>query len=415
MITLSVLAPAPSAAQPLTPEELSSTEEACRSGKADLCTALAWMYAQGSRVPEDLPRAALLAQRGCQLGSESACAMRQQIARLQSLDKKLAQDSAKLGTGVAQAVEKCDEGGVVFCVMAAFYSGLTVDEKTAEARLNLYLDKACAIDSTEACLASLVLYQDSPPQIQARYDSRHFIQKTCEKACNAKSWQACNMLGDFNKAGKHMPRDSARAFSFYSRACDGGFLRACGDVGVAYLRNEATPRDMPQVLQALGQGCEAENAGACVALGLLSRHGVEGVVPQNPEKALGFFQRACQLEQKVGCENAAALTRPPSLDSLRLEEAPSKPPAVPARTAEAGDVKPLQPLVIELFERRCNEGSGGDCLELARVFNEGKRVPRDVARALGFATQGCKQHNPEACSLQGKLERTPATSSPLKK
>jgi hypothetical protein len=393
------LASAPSAAQPLTPEELSSTEEACRSGKADLCGALAWMYAQGSRVPTDLPRAALLAQRGCQLGSERACAMRQQIARLQSVEKELAQESAKVGAGVAQAVEKCNEGEVVFCVMAAFYSGLTVDERTAEARLNLYLDKACAIDSSEACLASLALYEDSPPQIQARYDSRHFIQKTCEKACNAKSWQACYMLGEFNKAGKHMPRDSARAFSFYSRACDGGFLRACGDVGVAYLRNEATPRDMPQVLQALGQGCEAENGGACVALGLLSRHGVQGV-PQNLEKALGFFQRACQLGQEVGCKNAAAL--PP-------------PPAAPARTAEAGDVKPLQPLVIELFERRCDEGSGGDCLELARVFNEGKRVPRDVARALGFATQGCKQHNREACSLQGKLERTPATSSPLKK
>ncbi len=254
------------------------------------------MYAQGSRVPTDLPRAALLAQRGCQLGSERACAMRQQIARLQSGEKELAQESAKVGAGVAQAVGKCNEGEVVFCVMAAFYSGLTVDERTAEARLNLYLDKACAIDSSEACLASLALYEDSPPQIQARYDSRHFIQKTCEKACNAKSWQACYMLGEFNKAGKHMPRDSARAFSFYSRACDGGFLRACGDVGVAYLRDEATPRDMPQVLQALGQGCEAENGGACVALGLLSRHGVQGV-PQNLEKALGFFQRACQLGQ----------------------------------------------------------------------------------------------------------------------
>ncbi|WPB77656.1 tetratricopeptide repeat protein [Archangium violaceum] len=349
MITFLALASATGQTQPVDRETIASSEASCQRGMADHCVALAALFAEGTSVPQDLSRADSFARRGCELGSARGCELRQKLDvlgqksdKLQAAQKKLAANMAEHQRNVAHYAALCDEGQLTGCYLVAYLSAQFVDEKTAEARINLYLDKASARDAYGACIGSMALYMDTPPAFQQMLTSFHTVERTCGKACDAKDWKACAVLGEEYAQGKLVPKDPVRAATLSSRACDGGILLACGNLGLAYLRNGTPMSDVPRMLSLLERGCGGEHPGACHALGVLYRKG--NGVPRDTDKALQFLQRSCRLHTSSACDSAEALLREPQaggapaprpeggvkktaiLDSLQLDESVKKTP-----------------------------------------------------------------------------------------
>jgi hypothetical protein len=336
LLVLLALVPAPGAAQVHTAEDVALAERACQQGKGEACFALAAILVAGKGVPEDLPRAASVAQRGCQLGEARACRMQQQLAKIQDTQKKQDASLAELQKNLAPLLEECEQGMAASCVAAGFYSTFGADEKTGEARMNQYLDKACALDPVLACKFAKEHHGQIPPELQQKMDARRFVLRTCEKACDAKGGLlACNTLAGLFREGKFAPRDEARAFAVESKACEAGYTQICANVGIAYTRGEVTPVDMPRAIRILTQACKGGGSLSCRTLGLIHAQGVGGT-QQDLEQALSWFQQGCQLKDKGSCAQEQELirqgvsappalagdggTKNPKLDSLRLKD-----------------------------------------------------------------------------------------------
>jgi len=340
LLAFLALAPAPVAAQTYSAEDVALADRACQQGRGDVCFALAGILGTGKGVPQDLPRALAAARRGCQLGEQRACQVQQQLLKIQETDRKQGAALTELQQSLAPVLEQCEQGDAGGCVLAAFYSTFGLDEKTGDARMNQYLDKACALEPVLACKLSIEFHGQAPPQLQQKMDARHFVLRTCEKACGAKGGlHACSTLAGLFRDGKFAPKDEARAFAVESKACDAGHLNICANVGIAYIRGEVVPSDMPRALRILTQSCKAGGLLACRTLGTVHARGAG--VTQDPEQALSWFQQACQLKDQESCAQAQELTRQrpgvppapagdggtktPRLDSLRLKDSGPKP------------------------------------------------------------------------------------------
>ncbi|MFL5349567.1 MAG: tetratricopeptide repeat protein [Hyalangium sp.] len=335
MLAFLALVPAPGAAQTYSAEDVARAERACQQGKGEMCYALAVILGAGQGVPRDLPRAASVAQRGCQLGEARACKVQQQLARIQDTQQEQEVARAELKESLAPILEQCEQGVAGGCVAAAFYSTIGVDEKTGEARMNQYLDKACAQEPVLACKFSKELYGQIPPELQQKMDARHFVLRACEKACDAKGGlPARTTLAALFREGKFAPKDEARAFAVESKACEAGYVHVCANVGVAYTRGEVTPVDVPRAIRILTQACKGGGSLSCRTMGLIYAQGVGGT--KDLEQALSWFQQGCQLEDKGSCAKAQELirqlggvppapageggTKNPRLDSLQLKD-----------------------------------------------------------------------------------------------
>ena len=229
LLAVLALAPALAAARP-SAQDIARSEALCQQGRAEECLELAGMYAVGTDVLEDLTRADSFARRGCQLGSAGACDLQQKVETVQANREKAGANIRKL---MVQDIEECEHGAVDNCVVVALYSTFFVDAQTAENRLNQYLDKACAIDAAAACKFAIGFRKQSTPDRAGDMDARRIVPRTCEKACDAKSSQACELLAEVYGKGWFVPQDPQRAQQVLLRACQLGATQACEQAGVS--------------------------------------------------------------------------------------------------------------------------------------------------------------------------------------
>lgn len=86
------------------------------------------------------------------------------------------------------------------------------------------------------------------------------------------------------------------AFVTFNRvSCERGLGSACYDLGFIRLTGEGGRLDKREAGRLLNLGCDAGDGRACFTAGVQARRG-DGVV-KSSSKALGLFQKACDLEK----------------------------------------------------------------------------------------------------------------------
>lgn len=142
-----------------------------------------------------------------------------------------------------------------------------------------------------------------------------------------------------------------------------------GDTAVA---NEPAPAPAPA-------GEAGDEVPECANRDDCNNMGVNALLAKNGAVAVPLLQKACDLENGVGCFNLAAM--------LASDEIVAKDPA--RSTA--------------LYGRACDLGEARGCLGAGMAHYEGAGVGKDPAKALRLFDRSCGLGNAEACKNVGVL------------
>ena len=97
--------------------------------------------------------------------------------------------------------------------------------------------------------------------------------------------------------GHGVEKDLKKAFALYDDLCKKGNATACGNLGKAYINGEGVAADKVYGLTLEKQACDSGDGSACLDLGNFRK------AQHKDDEALLFFNRACELGQKEGCQN----------------------------------------------------------------------------------------------------------------
>uniref|UniRef100_A0A0N5CED8 Cytochrome c oxidase assembly factor 7 n=1 Tax=Strongyloides papillosus TaxID=174720 RepID=A0A0N5CED8_STREA len=159
------------------------------------------------------------------------------------------------------------------------------------------------------------------------------VEKNFEKSYNLfkdncltrKYPQSCYKYANYRISGtKEKPERLEELIDAFKMACDGGVTPGCQTLGLIYWNGEKGRSPNPELaVKYLERACELEDAMACFRLSNWYRTSEEerkkertenkpsnfGFVPKDTEKALSFAIRACDLGYSNGCMHAALMYR----------------------------------------------------------------------------------------------------------
>lgn len=138
-------------------------------------------------------------------------------------------------------------------------------------------------------------------------------------------------------------------------------------VGLARMYGEENTEG--NVLETLKQACDNGESEACVRLG--------DRAPRN--RAIGFYEQACEADHGNGCHKLADAYR----DGWVIE----------ANMARA----------LELDERACELGSMDGCVAAGQAYVFGSGVDKDAQRGMQFLSKTCNQETRNGCKVLGVM------------
>lgn len=166
------------------------------------------------------------------------------------------------------------------------------------------LEQSCHQGYAKACAGRGQLYDRHWGGIE------HDLQKAMqwyEKACDGGFGESCLELGEIHEKGREVPESYPQAFKYYEKACNGDSAKGCFKLaniishpykaeqsGVPY------DKDYAQTTPLYEKACGADIAEACRNLGVIYGDG-HGVNQQDKEKAKFFYQKSCDLGDKLAC------------------------------------------------------------------------------------------------------------------
>ena len=133
--------------------------------------------------------------------------------------------------------------------------------------------------------------------------------RALHESCFAGDAPACGRIAAKYDRGEDVPRSGTVAVRYYSRGCDLGDCNSCMDGGTLLIYGGADPSPDPaRGLQMLKRSCEQEYPLGCLKTGIVYRlgHGIQS----DPAIAREYFDRACKLGAKEGCDWAREITAP---------------------------------------------------------------------------------------------------------
>jgi TPR repeat protein len=112
---------------------------------------------------------------------------------------------------------------------------------------------------------------------------------------------------------------------------------------------------------------------SCNNLGTAWSEGKHGAASVDHGKARAFYDRACKLDNGLGCFNLGNV--------YRLGEG----------------VKVDLKLAFDSFKKSCDLDQAKGCTELAILYYEGKAVKKDVKKTVSLLEKGCRLGSQPAC------------------
>ena len=121
-----------------------------------------------------------------------------------------------------------------------------------------------------------------------------------EKACNASNPLACTDLGLMYRRGQGVKKNYRRAVDLYRRGCDGGNALGCSNLAIFCYSYDANPQLAAEFLH---RGCQLRDAGACLWLSYMYKHGPG--ISQDERRAAELYEQSCSLRGEAVCDNSA--------------------------------------------------------------------------------------------------------------
>ena len=193
---------------------------ACDKSTATECVALGQSLWHSS-LPENISKASQIFQETCDAGEVKACDSLLQMA----IEGKSADNNSR---AAFRAFEKtCQQDVAGGCadlgVMYGRGEGIGRDRAKAVA----YFEKACDAGSAVGCTYLGEWYSNAGVQVGWNCGRPAF----------------CTILGD---AAADVPKDDAKSFQFFKRACDGGDDTGCASVSMMYQKGAGVRKDAAQ-------------------------------------------------------------------------------------------------------------------------------------------------------------------------
>lgn len=321
--------------------------EACDGAQAAGCLGLGRLL-RSVDPRQDWPESAQLFARGCRLGLAEACdaeADDLQYGILGAPDPDAA-DALRRAT--------CAAGSAATCHIHAIELMQQDRSASEQAEGRTLLDRACRAGEANACMDAAKVWQTIEQGIGPR--TRSFQ----ERACTGGAAEGCRTLG--LAALAQGPAAHAAAVVYFARACALA-ASVCADA-------EAV-RDEPL----LTARCEAQDQGACLALGHLLANGTSPLYDR--ARALALLGTACEAGIGEACVPAAHMAF--------------------AELFETGMFQPER--ADAYFTRACEGGDSYACQRLADELAGGDRIPGDGARAAMLYLPQCEEGRAIACEF----------------
>jgi hypothetical protein len=213
-----------------------------------------------------------------------------------------------------------------------------------------------------------------------------------QKACTAKEPHACESLGDGWRRNK--PPDFVKARTFYEMACEAGRPRACRLLAVLYAQGQGVDTNDIKALGLFDRACDLdEDAVQCIQIGIdyappTGGHGMFLGTPFGEDnktyakdggRALAFFRKAdatlskrCTAGMAKVCEQLAGILEPePFID--------------PANGSPKDGAR-----ARELYGKACDAGVTSSCVSLANLLRDGRGGAKDTIHALDIYRKQCE-------------------------
>ena len=201
------------------------------------------------------------------------------------------------------------------------------------------------------------------------------------KAAQAGDADAALKLGVAYFDGTGVEADAQQAEEWLKKAIQGGNREAATRLGYLYLRTSNQGKDVERAskgLEILRTGA-SEEASANITLGLL--HLVGNFVPQDFDKAAGYFRKASEMGEADGDFYLGQI-----------------------HSGEVGFEDRIQPEKAIEYLTRSFEGGDFDAARLlVKMLREGKYVPKNETRAFEIVSQAADRGNVEAQHFMGDL------------
>lgn len=182
-------------------------------------------------------------------------------------------------------------------------------------------------------------------------------------ACEGGNASSCYELGAMYDTGDGVERDAARGAALYRKACDRGVADACNDLGASYAEGEGVEKDLALARGLYENACVAKSGLGCKNLGDLYRGG--NGVAKDQARAVASYLPGCALGEGSACYHGGL--------------------------TDAGNAAQFFGDGCKLQDRSC-------CGSLARLYEVGQGVEKDVARAAMLFEQACALGDGAVCS-----------------
>jgi hypothetical protein len=184
--------------------------------------------------------------------------------------------------------------------------------------------------------------------------------------------------GDAPEPGR--PRRSAPPLVLPDVACSDGL--SCANTGRDYeLGQNGVLRDSPRALAYYLKACDLDEKTGCNNYGYMILNGVGA--PADLPRGLAYLQKACDLGSGSGCHNLGY--------AYENEQGVSRDMTVAA----------------ELFRKSCSLGQASGCRALGLCYHYGLGLDRDPAQAIHYLRIGCAGGDPTGCEKLRELGATP--------
>jgi len=310
----------------------------------------------------------------------------------------------------------CDAGEPLGCFsLARLYSdALPMQQKSGKAPDLLRLaaegfDRDCKAGRPRACLELAAMYQ-SGRGIDKSADKATSLQELAapmlDRECQSGVGRSCAELSNLAFSGAGTPKDSNRSLGLLQRACELGDRRACARAGSYFLLGRPDiPKDPARASSFYKQGCDLQDWAACHAWGRMLLDGTG--VPTDAKGAARVLQSACDHDNAPACRELARL----HAQGLGVKKDPGREADLLSR-------------YLSLRAKACADGSQDDCAELARDYRTGDTpgIPLDPPRARDLDEQELRIRQ-EACDagsiidcdqLRSRLEGKPQYAARLR-
>lgn len=228
----------------------------CRIGNHASCNALGYFLKTGAGgMPQDTRRAAALWGVSCEAGYGEACTS---LAGLLE-EQRLFDHAAKIAT------------------------------------------KGCLAGDPHACneIAVLAFYGRGVPK------NRPAAFNLWMRGCKLRDWTSCNNAGVMIMHGMDgAPRDAVGARKLFASACAAPGKDGCSNLASCFEHGLGGEQDTARAVQLNVEACEAGQASACAAAGLLIEAGGGA---SDKRRALALYEQGCGMSVGGGCLSAQEL------------------------------------------------------------------------------------------------------------